>query len=49
MSVVDVERFVADGFVKLEEAAPRAVADAAEVLSPEQRAQLGEAVAHFHH
>jgi hypothetical protein len=32
VGVVDVERFVADGFVKLEEAAPRAVADTARSL-----------------
>jgi len=32
VSVVDVERFVADGFVKLEQAAPRAAADAARDL-----------------
>jgi len=32
MGVVDVERFVADGFVKLEAAAPREVADAARAL-----------------
>jgi hypothetical protein len=32
VGVVDVERFVADGFVKLEAAAPRAVADAARAL-----------------
>jgi hypothetical protein len=32
VGVVDVERFVADGFVKLEAAAPRAVADAARGL-----------------
>ena len=32
MGIVDVERFVADGFVKLAEAAPRAVGDAARAL-----------------
>jgi hypothetical protein len=32
VGIVDVERFAADGFVKLEEAAPRPVADAARAL-----------------
>jgi hypothetical protein len=32
MSVIDVERFVADGFVKLEAAVPREVGDAARAL-----------------
>ena len=33
MGVVDVERFVADGFVKLEASVPREVADAARELA----------------
>ncbi|WP_431931658.1 phytanoyl-CoA dioxygenase family protein [Nonomuraea jabiensis] len=32
MSIVDIDRFVADGFVKLEAAAPREVGDAARAL-----------------
>jgi hypothetical protein len=51
VGVVDVERFVADGFVKLEEAAPRPVADAARSLlwrqiglSPDEQASWREPV-----
>ena len=32
MGIVDAERFIADGFVKLEGAVPREVADAAREL-----------------
>ena len=34
VSIVDVERFTADGYAKLGEAAPRAVADLARCTTP---------------